>query len=316
MRVLVTGALGKVGRAAVRALQGAGHDVVATDLAEPGFDAPPPGTAPYVKTDLTDAGQVYALVGGASVGEGPRPGPFEVVVHAGAIPAPGRHAPHVVFANNLTATFNVVEACVRWGVRRLVNISSETVPGFIFAERPFLPEYLPVDEAHPARPQDPYALAKLFGEQLCDAAVSRSALRCISIRPTWVQNSETYQRNLGPFFTDPAKASVTGWSYIDADDLAEAIRLAAESDLPGHEVVYLAADDTIGGRPLHEAWRAAYPDSTTRLREVSRPDASGIDTTKARNLLGWQPVRTWRDYLTDDGQRLDASGRIDNGGPD
>src|SRR5205823_7283129 len=182
MRVLVTGARGKVGRAAVAALLRAGHQVVATDLGEPDFDTPPAGTAPYVKTDLTDAGQVYALVGGASVGEGPRAGPFEAVVHAGAIPAPGRHAPHVVFTNNLSATFNVVEACVRLGVRRLVNISSETVPGFIFAKRAFLPEYLPVDESHPARPQEPYALTRLSGEQLCHAAVRRSEQQSISIR--------------------------------------------------------------------------------------------------------------------------------------
>ena len=76
MRVLVTGARGKVGRAAVAALQRAGHETVGTDLAAPDFDTPPAGTAPYVKADLTDAGEVYALVGGASVGEGPRPGPF------------------------------------------------------------------------------------------------------------------------------------------------------------------------------------------------------------------------------------------------
>jgi UDP-glucose 4-epimerase len=307
MRVLVTGARGKVGRFTVAALQRAGHDVVATDLAEPDFDTPPPGTPAYVRTDLTDAGQVYALVGGASVGEGPKAGPFEVVVHAGALPAPGRHAPHVVFTNNLTATFNVVEACVRFGVRRLVNISSETVLGFIFAERPFLPEYLPVDEAHPVRPQDPYALSKLFGEQLCDAAVQRSELRCISIRPTWVQTPATYARNLGPFFADRAKASVNGWSYIDADDLAEAIRSAAECDVPGHEVLYIAAADTIGGRHLHDAWREAYPQSGTVLRPISRPDASGIDTRKAQALLGWRPNRTWRDYLEDDGHPVDAS---------
>jgi nucleoside-diphosphate-sugar epimerase len=239
------------------------------------------------------------------VGEGPRPGPFEAVVHAGALPAPGRHAPHVVFGNNLTGTFNVVEACVRLGVPRLVNISSETVPGFIFAERPFLPDYLPVDEAHPARPQDPYALAKHFGEQLCDAAVARSGLRCITIRPTWVQTAANYPANLGPLVADRTRPSVAGWPYIDADDLAEAIRLAVESDLPGHEVIYIAADDTIGGRDLHEAWKAAYPGASTVLRPVSRPDASGIDTAKARRLLGWRPRHSWRDYLTDEGQPLD-----------
>src|SRR5690348_7223298 len=108
MRILVTGARGKVGRVTVAALQAAGHDVTATDLRDPEFDVPPPGTAHYVKTDLTDAGQVYALIGGASVGEGTRPGRFDAVVHGGAIPAPGRHAPHVVFGNNLMATFHVV----------------------------------------------------------------------------------------------------------------------------------------------------------------------------------------------------------------
>ena len=43
------------------------------------------------------------------------------------------------------------------GVPRFVNVSSETVPGYFFPERPFLPDYLPVDEEHPLRPQDPYA---------------------------------------------------------------------------------------------------------------------------------------------------------------
>jgi nucleoside-diphosphate-sugar epimerase len=304
MRVLVTGARGKVGRAAVGALQRAGHEVVATDLADPEFDHVPPGTPAYVKTDLTDAGQVYALVSGASVGEGPKSGRFDAVVHAGAIPAAGRHAPHVIFGNNLIGTFNIVEACVRLGVRRLVNISSETVPGFIFAERPFLPDYLPLDERHPVRPQDPYALSKVFGEQLCDAAVRRSDLRCVSIRPTWVQDAASYARNLGPLLRDRSAASATGWAYVDADDLAEAIRLAVDSDLPGHEVIYVAAPDTIGGRDLHEAWRAAYPSAQTELRPVDRPDSSGIDTGKAARLLGWHATRSWRNYLTEDGEPL------------
>ena len=90
------------------------------------------------------------------------------------------------------ATFNVIEAAVRIGVPRVVNVSSETVPGFFFPERDFLPDYAPVDEEHPIRPQDPYALAKHFGEQLMDAAVRRSDLRGISIRPSWVQWEGNY----------------------------------------------------------------------------------------------------------------------------
>src|SRR2546429_9754917 len=133
MRVLVTGARGKVGRAAVAALQRAGHDTVATDLGDPDFDTPPPGTAPYVKADLTDAGQVYPLVGGASAGEGPRQGPFEAVVHAGALPPPGRPPPPIVFGNNLMAPFNGVGGCVRGGGRRVGDGSRGAGPRVIFA---------------------------------------------------------------------------------------------------------------------------------------------------------------------------------------
>jgi len=48
---------------------------------------------------------------------------------AAAIPVPIHHAPHVGFSNNVMAGCNIVEACVRWQVPRLVNLSSETVPG-------------------------------------------------------------------------------------------------------------------------------------------------------------------------------------------
>ena len=291
MRIRVTGGRGKVGRATVDALLAAGHDVTASDLGPPVFERNEPGRAAYVQADITDAGQAYAVVRG-----------HDAVIHAAAIPAPGQHPPHVVFHNNLMATYNAIEAAVRWGLARFVNVSSETAPGWFFAERPFLPDYIPVDEEHPLRPQDPYALSKVFGEQLMDAAVQRSDIRCISIRPSWVQWEGNIERNLGPLVRGDDDAPNPGfWGYTDIYDLADALRLAAESALPGHEVFYIAQPDNSTGLPLADMVRRHHGDKIA-LRDLPRRDASGISCAKAERLLGWRATRSWRDYLDEKGR--------------
>ena len=212
----------------------------ATDLAIPTWDRVAPGEPEdYWQADLTDAGAAYALARDC-----------DVVVHTAAIPQPIHNPPHVVFGNNMLSTFNVLEAAIAAGARRFVNFSSETVPGFIFAQRPFEPDYLPIDEEHPVRPQDPYATAKWFGELLCDRAVERADIRCTSIRPCWVQDEGSYERNLGPIVRDPSVLIENYCSYIDVYDLCDAVVLVIETDLPGHEVFYIASPDTIGGHPL------------------------------------------------------------------
>jgi nucleoside-diphosphate-sugar epimerase len=300
MRILVTGARGKVGAAAVAALVDAGHDVTASDLGRPRFEADRDAVA-YRQADLTEAGDAFAIVPG-----------HDAVVHAAAIPDPTSNAPHTVFRNNLMAVFNTLEAAIRFGVPRFVNISSETVPGFFFPERPWLPDYLPVDEQHPIRPQDPYATAKHFGEQLMDAAVRRSELTGVSIRPSWVQWEGNYARNLSPALRDPENTpSASLWAYIDVYDLADALRLGAERDTPGHEVVYIASPDNHANRPLAELVRHHHGDAI-ELRELDREDASGISIRKARELLGYDPQRSWRDYLTEDGElRPEAAQRLE-----
>lgn len=297
MRVLVTGALGKVGRHAVAALQAADHDVTATDLGAPVHERPEPGESDYLQADLTDAGAVYALVAG-----------HEAVVHAAAIPDPLHHAPHEVFGNNVMGAFNVVEACDLLGVRRLVNLSSETVPGVIFGQGAVMPPYLPIDEATPARARDPYGFGKEVIERWCDRVTERSrTLTAVSIRPSWVMHPGNYERNLGPMVRDPFQPSLGFWSYTDAGDLAEAIRLACEAEVTGHEVVYVAQPDNATGMPLADLVARAFPDAGIELRELDRPDASGIDSGKARRLLGWRPVVTWRDHLDEQGRARQRS---------
>lgn len=295
MRILVTGARGRVGAAAVDRLLTAGHDVVGCDLLPPASEGG--GPAHYVRADLTDAGDAFAVARG-----------MDAVIHAAAIPQPTQNTPATVFRTNLMTTFNVAEACVRLGVGRLVHLSSETIGGMAFAERPFYAPHAPFDETLPNRPQDPYALAKLFGEQLMDAAVARSDVRAISIRPSWVQWEGNYARNLGDWLRDPfgGAPSESFWSYVDAYDLADALRLAAESELPGHEAIYVSAADNATGRPLAELV-AHHFGAAVELRETTRPDAGGIAIDKARRLLGFTPTRSWREYLTPEGELLDAA---------
>src|SRR5829696_741926 len=301
MRILVTGARGKVGAAAVAALVDAGHDVTASDLGRPRFEADRDAVA-YRQADLTEAGDAFAIVRG-----------HDAVVHAAAIPDPTSNAPHTVFRNNLMAVFNTLEAAIRFGVSRFVNISSETVPGFFFPERPWLPDYLPVDEQHPIRPQDPYATAKHFGEQLMDGAVRRSDITCVSIRPSWVQWEGNYELNIGPWLREPAM-SEGFWAYIDVYDLADAIRLAAEAATPGHEVTYIASPDVASHESLEALVRRFHGDAAPEIRPSDEPRPNGISIAKARRLLGYDPRRSWRDYLDDDGRlRPEARQRLERG---
>ena len=225
MRIILTGCQGKVGSTTAAHFTSAGHDVIGVDLARAVYDAPIPGdyTFPstYIQADLEDAGAVFALVARFKP---------DAIVHVAAIPDPCHNVPHQIFRNNIMSTFNIVEAAQKLGVPRLVNISSEHVPGFFTSPGcdPWgavreagvagLPLYAPVDEAHPIAPQNPYALSKAFGEQLCDAAVLRAgaALSCVSIRPSWCQDERNVERNLGPFIRDPKLLNDGLWSYICA----------------------------------------------------------------------------------------------------
>ena len=75
-------------------------------------------------------------------------------------------------------------------------------------------------------------------------------------------------------------------SYIDVHDLCDAVVLAIETDLPGHEVFYIASPDTIGGHPLVETVTNHYGGEGDRV-PTARPrgrlcDLDREGTTAAR----------------------------------
>jgi UDP-glucose 4-epimerase len=301
MRILVTGARGKVGAATIHRLLEEGHDVTAVDKAPAVYERA--RDALYVQADLADAGHAAAVVPG-----------HDAVVHAGAIASPVKNPPHEILQNNLMATNNVLEAAERAGVRRVVHLSSETVPGFSYPRRYFHAAYAPIDEDHPVAPQDAYAISKWFGELLMDASVQRSDLSGVSLRPTWVQWEGNAERNLGPIVRAAGTdESASFWSYVHVEDVADLILLAVTSDAPGHEVLYVAGPDNAAGGELHELIRRHFGDEV-ELRPVDRPDASGISCAKAERLLGWRPRRSWRDLVDAEGRLLpEPRERLDAG---
>jgi nucleoside-diphosphate-sugar epimerase len=279
-RVAVTGGSGKLGRAVVADLVEHGWEVHNLDLAPP---AEP--RCAHTRVDLTDYGQVVEALTGID----DRYHGLDAVVHLAAIPAPGLTANAATFANNVPSTYNVFAAARLAGIRNVVWSSSETVLGLPF-ETP--PPYVPVDEEYPGRPESTYSLGKLLDEQMA-AQFCRwdPTLKIIGLRFSNVMEPADYERFPG-FDADARARSWNLWSYIDARDGAQAVRLALAHDQPGFEVFVIAGADTVMSRPNDELLAEVYPD-VPRRREFG-PHDTLLSIDKARRVLGYEPRYSWR----------------------
>ena len=277
MKVVVTGASGKAGRAVVRDLVEHAHDVLAVDVVRP-TESP----ATSLLADLTDFGQTVECTAGV-----------EAVVHLAAIPAPGLHTEETTFRTNMLSTYNVFEAARIHGLRRVVWASSETVLGLPFDPEP--PAYAPIDEEHPSRPESSYALSKLLSEELGRQLHRRSGTPYVALRFSNIMEPPDYER-FPSFWRDSTLRRWNLWGYVDARDVAQSCRLALEADV-GAEHFIVAAADTVMNRPSRELMAEVYPSVPYK------PTAGDFDTLlsieKARELLGYEPAWSWRDHVSD-----------------
>jgi nucleoside-diphosphate-sugar epimerase len=280
MRIVVTGGSGKAGRAVVRDLLEHGHDVLNVDL----VPSPDP-VAPFLPADLTDFGQALEALSGAEVLPG-----IEAVVHLAAIPAPDRGTPDVVFRTNITSTHTVFAAAWRLGLRRVVWASSETTLGLPFDEPP---EYAPVDEEHPLRPESSYALSKVLGEEMARQFHRWSGIPIVGLRFSNVMERADYAE-FPTFWDDPHKRKWNLWSYVDESHVAQSCRLALEADVRV-EAFVIAAGDTVTRRPSRELMAEVYPG--VPVRDVDGEHGTLLGIAKARRLLGYAPEFTWRELF-------------------
>jgi UDP-glucose 4-epimerase len=162
--------------------------------------------------------------------------------------------------------------------------SSLTIYGFYYPTRFFTPDYLPVDEAHPLAPQDPYSISKLAGERSCDAFAHRSGMQIASLRFAGI-SADLTQGNLLERRKNPLRWAGPLWTYIDVRDAALACRLAVESDFSGHEAFNICAPNTIMTQPTAELAKEYFPD--VKLRASREGNWSGYSCQKAREMLGF-----------------------------
>lgn len=84
-------------------------------------------------------------------------------------------APQSYVGTNITGTLNVLEACRRAGVRRLVHTSTSETYGTA--------RFTPIDEGHPLQGQSPYSATKIAADKLAESFACSYELPVVTLRP-------------------------------------------------------------------------------------------------------------------------------------
>ncbi len=295
-RVLLTGAMGSVGRHTLRHLIRLGHDVHA-------FDLPTPATVARQQTfdsrrftmhwgDLRDLHRVSQIVASA------RP---EVVLHVGAVIAPVAYV-HDALAEavNVQGTANLIECARKMPAPvRFVFTSSYSVHGPRNPHRALDP----ITGETPVAPGDNYGRHKVRGEQMVRASgLPWMILRLPAVLPTdpsWGR-SPPFLKFF--FLLDPdrrehlldARDAALGLAHaVEADGVGQAFALGGPPDcrVLGREF-HVRLMEARGLRPLpSSAFRRAHPevDEAWYFEDF-------VDTTKSQAVLRYQQ-HTFADYL-------------------
>jgi len=219
MRVVITGAAGRIGSAMVEELYGS-HDLCLIDrlLVD--------GRASVVADLARSRSWRWCWI---------RPDRWtemfkgaDVVLHLAADRSPKAPWERVV-RDNVQATWNVIEAAARHRVRRVVFASSNwAVKATERALAPacYTPEGRKIDSEAPPRPLTPYGISKAHGEVIGHSFVDERKLGAfVAVR-------------IGSYLTGPPKTQEKSYLWIGEHDLRSLLRRCVEAKLEGFQVVY------------------------------------------------------------------------------
>ena len=210
---------------------------------------------------------------------------------------------------NIQGTVHVLEAARHARVAKLVYAASSSCYGIAA---------IPTREDHPIAPQYPYALSKYQGEQAAFHwhriyRLPVNAIRIFNAYGTRVRTTGAYGAVFGVFFRQKLAGkpfTVVGdgsqkRDFVYASDVAEAFRLAAETDKTG-EIWNLGNGNPQSIRRLVELIDGSVVNIPKRPGE---PDVTWADISKITRDLGWKPripfeegvarmmaeIQNWRD---------------------
>ena len=294
MRILFTGGSGTAGRHAVAYLAERGHRVLNVDKVALGH----PGVSDRL-ADITDAGQMYDIFGAYAGYDELEPGTgvptFDAVVHFAAVPRLLMTSDNECYRVNTLGTYNVIDAAVKFGVRKIIFASSETTYGICFADGERKPEYLPIDEDHPVVPEDSYAMSKVVNEVTARSFQRRSGFDIYGLRINNVIEPHEYARDFPGYVTNPDLRRRNIFAYIDARDLGQMVECCLNTDGLGFEIFNVSNDDhsvDLTTQALVERYYAGVP-----VAEMDSTETFYANK-KAKKMLGFAPKHSWRTELS------------------
>lgn len=271
-KVVVTGAQGMLGSRIMRRLVEVGDEPVGFDMVD--------------GQDVRDLDALVEAVRGCNAA---------IHLAAADVPQPA----DMIVETNVLGGANIIRSCVDTGVRRLVIASSVEAVGIFMGEAP--PQYLPIDDGHPATPTSPYGASKRAVERLAERVAHEGDLEVICLRPPGVFDENMVKHVLRRRSERASYEWELLWEYsawIHADDLADALIAACFCSAPPDNFachLVAAADvnsDHHTGRELAGRVHPSVPWLGGREYDADAR-RSLLVTEPAQALLGWTPSVSW-----------------------